>query len=819
MRYYLLVLYFLASAVIVRGDNDKAPQKVITFTRTEGHIKIDGQMDEDAWKEAIPISDFIQYSPYHGKPPSQQTEVRVLYSDQALYVGAHLFDTAPDSILTELGKRDDDELNADYFIMGIDPYNNHQDGYLFSVSASGVQVDSRATDETYNAVWESEVSIDEKGWTVEVKIPYSAIRFPSAEVQNWSIQFGRKLQRHVEASLWANVPQDAANEQNYWGVTAGIKNIQAPARLSMTPYVSAYVITQPYTRADGTTSKVNSFSYNAGSDLKYGIDDRFTLDVTLLPDFGQVQSDQKVKNLGYNEVTYNENRPFFNEGTELFNHNNLFYSRRIGQIKKKASSLELSDGEEITDFPQQARLINATKLSGRTDGGLGLGFLNALTNHTYATIQDTLGNERQELLSPLTNFNVLTVDKQFGKSNNNAYLTNTDVLRAGDYSRSNVTGAGFNLYSKGQVFTAWGDGAFTQNWSQPDSTGQRTFTPGYKYSIGVRKASGILRYGISHEAINKNYDATDMGFFTITQVSRQSGWIQFYRFQPWKFLRDAFAGMDVSYGRHPVTHKATDGNITLHGNATLKNLWHFYLNVGTNPNLHYDYYEAREEGKPYARPPFTWTSMGFSTDSRKKYAVETGAFLGYFLGEYLQPNRHGNGFTLAQRYRVNNHLTVIYIYDLNTDHYRLGYADKWGTDTTLFSGNHISTITHSMEVRLPITHTMSISLVARHYWSRGYAKDFYTLNEDGSLTPLKYQSQDYDFNYNAFNIDGVFTWWFAPGSTLTLAYKNALETEQNLTYPGFSENMRTISREPHANSLSVKAIYYLDYLYLRRRKA
>jgi hypothetical protein len=200
--------------------------------------RIDGKLNESEWMLATTTGDFTQSRPEEGKKPQQITQVRILYTDFAIYVGAWCYDTHSDSILKQLGKRDEADLNADNFYVKLDPYNNQQDAYQFGVYASGVQMDSRFSDETFDAVWNSEVSFDEKGWYVEIEIPYSAIRFPDAEVQKWGLQFTRYLRRTREFDTWAYVPSIASNPQLYWGHLYNISNVKTPLRLSIVPYLA-----------------------------------------------------------------------------------------------------------------------------------------------------------------------------------------------------------------------------------------------------------------------------------------------------------------------------------------------------------------------------------------------------------------------------------------------------------------------------------------------------------------------------------------------------------------------------------------------------
>jgi len=405
MKIKLLLLLF----VLINSDLIAQKSNLVYKTiRISQAPKIDGVMNDEAWQNAEILSGFTQNIPDEGKPITQKTEARIVYDNSAIYIAAMLYDSHPDSILRELGVRDA-ILSADLFRFCIDPYNNQQDAYYFEVYSSGVQRDYKLTDALFDAVWHSKTQITNEGWSVEIKIPYSAIRFPSQSQQEWGLQVTRTIERRKEFAQWALTPKSVSNVLPYWGKLQGISDINAPLRLSVTPFVSTYYEHAPIENNNINTKYNNLFSYNFGADLKYGIDEKFTMDLTLLPDFNQVQSDNKVKNIGYQEITYDEKRAFLKEGVELFNKNQMFYSRRIGKTPTDYDNVEsqLSSGEKIISNPSKVKLLNAIKLSGRNNNGLGMGFFNAITDNMYAEIEDSAGNKRKIRTEPLTNYKVV----------------------------------------------------------------------------------------------------------------------------------------------------------------------------------------------------------------------------------------------------------------------------------------------------------------------------------------------------------------------------------------------------------------------------
>jgi hypothetical protein len=334
--------------------------RIIGATRISEKIKVDGMLNENVWLEAEPFEGkFYQIEPDNGAESTYISKVHVVYDNRAIYVGALLYDPDPKTIPQELGERDDFDLNVDAFAFNIDTYNQGQSGFSYIVTAAGVQADatitSRDFDTDWNSVWNSEVTITDEGWVVEMEIPYSAIRFPNKENHVWGVNFYRQSKRLNETSTWNFIDQEVQGSLNQSGELHGLSNIKPPLRLSFLPYFS---VGGEY---DGST---NSFarSIAGGMDMKLGISESFTLDMSLVPDFSQVQSDNVILNLSPFEVRFDENRPFFTEGVELFSKGRIFYSRRIGQVRGYGFDDNLIEGEEVIESPLTNQLINATNV-------------------------------------------------------------------------------------------------------------------------------------------------------------------------------------------------------------------------------------------------------------------------------------------------------------------------------------------------------------------------------------------------------------------------------------------------------------------------
>jgi hypothetical protein len=822
---FLLLFYFSVAQAMSQQVSQTDTTKKYAAVRITKAPEIDGVLDDNAWINSMPASDFVMSRPIEGSVPTQKTEFRIIYDNTAVYVGAMMYDSAPDSILHELGLRDAQDpnggqnsttdINADFFRFVIDPYNKRQDAYDFGVYASGVQADSKFSDATFDAVWESAVKINDKGWVVEMKIPYSAIRFPKKDVQAWGLQITRSIRRNREFDQWCLTPSVAYNAQLYWGTIHGIEKVDPPLRLSLTPFVSAYADRAPVYDSDTTYSYSNTFSYNVGADIKYGIDERFTLDMTLLPDFGQVQSDNKIKTLGYEEINYGENRSFFKEGTDLFNKNGLFYTRRIGEVPSGFydADAQLTDGEKLTDNPSQVKLLNATKISGRTDKGLGLGFFNAVTNNMYATIEDASGNKRKVLTEPLTNFNAIVLDQQIGSASN-VYFINTSVIRTKDYDDANVTGTGFTFTNKKNTFATDGSFALSQQLSREDDI-TKSFhdETGYKYFLGLRKISGNFQAGISRQVINNTYNPMDMGYYITNNRERNQLYATLYQFQPNKVFRESNVNLGSHYTTDFINKKRTDFQIYMDAFANLLSYNAIFGGGGFTPLSSYDY-DPRLNGKYINSLRYWYAYAGVSSDYRKRFAVDLTQNISNFIDRFKS---EGYNTDLSLRFRLNDKFTLNYALAYYFDPFNFGYVKHLDDDSALYGGRKLVTFSQRVTARYIFKNDLSASISVRHYWLTGQYRKYFLLEDNGNYNEFYGDAGNNDFSYNAFNIDFVFSWRFAPGSTLSIAYKNAIENDGPFITENYRDNLRHTWNLPQLNSFSVKMVYYFDFLYLKKK--
>jgi hypothetical protein len=814
----ITIFWINLSEIPVSGNIYQDSTKRIEAKRISTTLKIDGMLDESVWTEAPVAGNFVQYTPYNGGKANQKTEVRVLYDDGAIYIGAHMFDPYPDSIYTDLGKRDSDrDINADVFSIDICPYNDGVNAYSFKVSASGVQTDGKAggademghNDNTWDAVWVSKVSIGSDGWIAEVKIPYSALRFPKTEIQKWGINFWREVRRTREQSSWNFVNKDIGTSYNHLGEVTGISKIVPPLRLSLTPYISGYLETN-------TEEKGTAFTYNGGLDLKYGINESFTLDATLIPDFGQVQSDDRILNLTPYEVKYNEKRPFFMEGTELFNKGGIFYSRRVGSVPKGYDNAynKTDPGEVIISNPQEASLINATKFSGRTKKGLGIGIFNAMTREMFAVAQDTVtGEKRKVSTEPFTNYNMLVLDQSL-KNNSYISISNTYVWRNAPkvepYYTADVTATEFVLQNNSRIYSVSGTGSVSQKYY---SMAENSF--GHSYSLRAGKTGGQFRFEYDINALSDTYDPNDMGYLRRNNEFNNSFIFSYNRNKPFWRLQSMRNSVSYIYQQLYNPRVFTANTISISSFSLFMNYWSFSIKGDFSPQGINDYYEPRTPGRFYHAGEQIKGSVSFDTNKNRIFYINANASALKIWSDYDQ---NGFSFMVGPMIKISSRFSVSDQFSLAIANNDIGYVATTQTDDIIFGKRDNNTLTNTFSAAFNFSADSYLSFRMRHYWARAdYSDDYFLLMNDGSLTPSDYTG-NHDSNYNAFNIDMVYSWRFAPGSEMSVVWKNAIYSYGDFIYHNYGENFASMLDSPQTNSISLKILYYFDYEYLKKRK-
>ncbi|MEO8239821.1 MAG: DUF5916 domain-containing protein [Flavobacterium sp.] len=780
--------------ITIQGYSQK---KTLQTQFTTENISIDGKLNEEAWKNAVTASDFVMFTPDNGKPipDNQKTEIKVLYDNDALYIGAILYDNEPDKILKEISKRDNFGT-ADVFGVFINGFNDGQQNFEFFVSAADVQSDCIMTDAigedySWDAIWSSKATITDKGWVVEVKIPYAALRFSNESKQTWGINFFREIKRERKKYSWnlINTKLGTFSQQN--GNLEGIENIKTPTRLFFMPYSSFYLNAGADQKTYGTIK--------GGMDIKYGINDAFTLDAILIPDFGQTKYDDQILNLGPFEQQFNENRAFFTEGTDLFSKGKMFYSRRIGGVP----SLEptLNENEEIVESPQTVNLINALKISGRTKNGLGIGILNAVTEKTYATIQNTItGEKRKEVLEPLANYNVFVLDQRFRK-NSSVSLINTNVTRNGHFRDANVTGLVWDLNTKANTYNLSGNFKYSTINDTEDKNGIYS-------TLGLAETSGNYRYSVGADFVTKDFDPNDLGINFYTNYYNFYGNANYRILNPTKHFNSFRIDYNMYTEFNKESGKVQDNTIGIELNATNKKNHYFEIGITLIPLESNDYYEPRAENRYVIIPRKIESWATLSTNYNNKFALD----LNPSISILDQPGRMSYGVDVGPRYRFNDRLLMTYTFSFFRRNNNKGYIDTVDPEMIVFANRNVITYSNTINGKYAVNSTMTLNLAVRQYWSYAENKNILELEPDGTLTPYPQYTENKNSSFYSWNADLSYSWWFAPGSQISVLYRNNASNFERIIDKNFGNNVRNLINNDalkHVFSISVK--YFIDY--------
>ena len=797
------------------------PRPQLPAKKVAKNIKIDGLLNEPAWQEASFINDFTEFRPTPFRKPEAEirTETYMMYSDEGVYIGGKCFERSRDSISRELIGRDGFG-NNDFFVVIFDKQN----GFEYFVTPLGEQMDAKVSpsdngeDFSWDAVWESASVIENDGWRFEIFIPFSAIRFGKSPNQTWGLNLSRRRVKTTQQYVWATVDPQINGFLPQEGFWTGLVDIKPPVRLQFSPYASYY--STVFSKAQAGDKRVVQ-QVNGGMDVKYGINQAFTLDMTLIPDFGQVQTDNRVLNLTPFEQQFQEQRPFFTEGLELFNKGGLFYSRRIGKNPFQASYdyQNLKAGETLLKDPQETKVVNATKISGRMQNGLAIGVLNALTKEQNATIQDNIsGKERKIANFPLTNYNMVVLDKTL-KNNSSISLVNTNVVRNGSQYDANVAMGLFDFNDKKNTWNGGGNVGVSSLLGGNDGEN----THGYKHSFYFGKTSGRFNFRVRNEVANANYNQNDMGYATNSNYN-ENGFYTSYQWNKPKGWYNRLGGNINGYVNYLVTpidplrqknHTFQESFMATNFFGQTKSLWSFYTNMN-NRVTENDYYEARTTGRVFKRAGRLSWYGNIESNEAKNYAIDIG--IGLQKGRQFDKSFNRN-IEIVQKMRFNQRFSVEHNISFQKSRDQAGYGSKIG-DSVYFTRRDRVTIENSVDMKYSFSNRMRINFNVRHYWSGVNAKEVFLLNTQGYLDPSnRIDPATLSQNYNAFALNMVYTWQIANGSFLNIVWKDeADDFVRSIFEDSYNKNIDRTLNANHTNSLSLRVIYFVDYLSLKKRK-
>ncbi|WP_428267510.1 DUF5916 domain-containing protein [Haliangium sp.] len=815
------------------GPTAAASLRSVGAVRLASPVAIDGALDDEAWTQAPSTGGFWQREPDEGAPPEHPTEFRVLYDDEALYVGVRAHDSAPGEIRGRLTRHDTDSP-SDWIMVGVDSYHDRRTSFTFGLNPAGVKRDLLVYDDTvedpsWNAVWEGAANIDERGWTAEFRIPYGQLRFSAAAEQIWGLQVTRVIQRTREVSTWSPAPRNKPQYVSFFGQLDGIENINPPRRLELLPYLVTGARLADVDPGDPFHDRLGP-EFGAGLDFQYGLTSNITLVGTVNPDFGQVEADPSEVNLSAQETFLDEKRPFFVAGVDIFkfglssgdgNGEQLFYTRRIGAPPRISA-----DGDYVDQDPTTS-ILGAAKLSGKTGSGWSVGALAAVTGEEMAKVQDEGGVRREQVVEPLTSYGVLRVKKDLNGGRTSIGLAGTNVLRslegtglADDYHQSAHAGGlrlahrtadgGWSLDARLVGSLVLGEPeaiAATQEASQryfqrPDADHldydpNRTSLTGGAFIGSLSKlAHPHVRGAVGFEARSPGFEINDLGFQRDADAVSGWMWLQLRDDRPGRYLRDRGINFNTwGYGNWAPDLLTVGANVN--GWVTLKNLW------GANGGLwgavnRLDTSLLR--GGPATRGSNrigAWLN-GFS-DSRKPVHLESG-------GEVtVRPDSDSWSLyaytNLATQARSNVSFRLGPFASLRSDdtQYVTTATDAVGADRYLLAQVEQTTVGLTARVDYTYSPTLSFQLYAQPFLAAGGYSDYkepdqvrarsyerrfrsfaegelmdtgdeIIVDRGGDGEDLRFERPD--FNVRSLRSTAVMRWEYLPGSTVFLIWSH-----------------------------------------------
>lgn len=758
----------------------------ITAYELTSSLDVDGRLDENAWANADAATGFLQSQPTEGAPATQETEVRIVYGPSSVYIGAMLFDESPGEVVRALGRRDDVN-RADWFFVSIDSYYDRKTAYTFGVNAAGVQFDGirgggggfgpggGRPDGSWDAVWESDVALTDQGWSVEMRIPYSMLRFSDQDVQRWGVHFSRQIPRLGEETEWPLIRRvDRNNLVARYAMLDGITGVEPRRNVQVRPYTLSRLRTHEQDEVPGEMA--SETDVDIGADLKIGITSGITLDATVNPDFGQVEVDPAVLNLTAFETRFREKRPFFLEGSQIYSFSldrgsELLYTRRIGA---------------------RAPIIGAAKLSGRTTGGTSIGFLGASTG-------DNFGPERH--------YTVARVSQEIGEYSSAGGIMTGFLGPDGDLRRRSVTGgADWDLRFVDNTYGISGFGVFSRRGSVENGLE----SSGVAGQLEAAKRRGVWTYDAGVGFYSPDFNPNDVGQLRRNNYIDLGGSIRhdvkggqpFGPFQRGDF--GIFFGQEWSYDER----LNTGFGARLFSNWTLQNFQRVQLRTGVQDIFGgYDLFETRGMG-PWDGPAQYDVSLEFGTDDRRAWQLQPQAEVTFYddgtrsyavgmRSEWIVSSRVG--LSARVEYEMDDDVIA---WSSNDDFLRHGGQwligrpdrpdDPTGPDgfvafdgsevldgvfgatdfqqAAIFGARDTRALDFTLRSNVTFSPTLSLQFYGQLFVARGRYQDFSILRDSDTLVPFDAYPMRNDFSLNSFTANAVLRWEYRPGSTLYLVW-------------------------------------------------
>ena len=848
-RIFLIIIAALIAIASVTGQATGKKQYRAEQITTEPVI--DGILDEDIWQGGTWIDDFTQHEPYNGASATQRTEFKIVFDMDNLYVGIKAFDTSPDSIVNRLTRRD--QADGDLVAILLDSYHDLRTGFVFGISSAGVKYDFMITndgqneDKSWDPNWWAKTSINNEGWIAEMKIPFSQVRFEKNSGDVWGLNMARVLYRKDETSFWQHIPKDAPGIVHLFGELTGLEEIKPRKIFDVTPYAVARTETFEAVPENPFMASGKKSGISGGIDAKIGVTNNMTMDLTVNPDFGQVEADPSEVNLSAYETFFEEKRPFFIEGNNITNfalgigdggigNDNLFYSRRIG--RRPHGYPDLQDGWSA-DVPTNTHIIGAAKLTGKTKDGLSVGFVEALTAEGEAVI-DTVGGRKYETVEPLTNYMVGRIQKDYKEGNTivGAIFTGTNrnldenlgrYLHRAAYSG----GADFTQYFNKKSWMFNVNSAFSlvqgteqallktqtssaRYYQRPDKDhakldSTRTSLGGSGGRMQLMKLNGHWNFMLASIWKTPGFETNDMGYIRQADQLLNVLWGGYNQWEPKGIYRRFNINADI-YTFHNFGGERLGEGIEYNGNMSFKNYWRAWAGGGIQTS---GVETGLLRGGPSMKTPGTIRAhMGFETDERKKVVINLN---GNFNKGF--ENSSDNLYTgIRISYKPTNYISFTLNPGLSRSFQELQYItfkENNGSDRYIFASIDRKTINTSFRINLNLSPDLTLQYWGQPFIATGryhdhkyitdpkageyhdrfttYSEnqisltgDMYNIDEDGNGT-TDYSFDKNDFNVQEFLSNLVIRWEYNPGSSVYLVWSQNRSSNNNT---GRSEERR-----------------------------
>jgi hypothetical protein len=842
-------------------------------TRRRADIRIDGRLDDPGWQQVPVTGDFVQRFPHDGAAPSHATEFRVVYDDQAIYVGVRAHDSAPAEIRSLLTRRDQASA-SDSILVGLDTYGDRRTAFVFGINPAGVQrdlliFDDTQSDDSWDAVWSGAAAIDDQGWTAELRIPLSQLRFSAGDRQRWGLQVVRTVGRSREESAWSPWPRTSSQVVSRFGVLEGIAGLRPGRRLELLPYVTSGLAMAAVDPGDPFAAAVAG-RLDVGLDLKYGLSSAFTLAAAVNPDFGQVEADPSHVNLSALEIFLPEKRPFFLEGTDIFRFGlqqgngageGLFYTRRIGA----PPHLDGRAAATYADQPAATTIYGAAKISGKTEGGWSIGVLEAVTAEERATLAEPDGAREALVVEPLSNYAVVRVLRTLreGRSTVAGVVTSVhrhletpelaarlhDQAYSGGVDASHRFG-GERWGTSAKLYGSWVHGSpeallYDQTrirhlYQRPDAH-HLTLDPtrtslagaGLLWDLG-RWNHPRWNFGAGGDVRSAGLELNDLGFQHGADFAVQWLWLGYRDQVPsaqvvsWGAEGSVFAAADTS----PLLTGA-GGNVSAY--VTLANYW----NLAGGGNLNHNRWDvAALRGGPRLRAEDAWSVWGnLSSDGRKRVSAGSSAWLSRRPASDSWRASLGAWVWIQARSNLEVRLGPELSTGVEDRQYVATLEDPAGAPAYLFA--RLDQVTAAMTVRAGWTFSprLSLQLYAQPFLASGgyralklaadtYARDYagrfdvlgpdrvrevegtYQIDRDGDgVADLALGRPDFTVRQLRSNL--VLRWEYRPGSAVFLIWSHGRSgfDDDGRLRPG--HDLAELGRERGEHVVMVKANYWM----------